>query len=274
MSPTIDVIVRCRNEMPWTERALSGLREQRGVEARILFIDCDSTDGSREVAESMGVRLLDWDPKKYVPGRVLNHGMEQTESEIAAFINADAVPLHDDALQTLIAPLADPSVAATFARQVARPDADPLTKLDYARAFGDAPVPTRLGTFFSMAASAIRRDVWSSMPFDPDLRYSEDVDWTTRAAALGYEIRYVPEARFEHSHAYDLRGHFKRRKGEGRADTAIHRLGRASVVTDFARPLVGSLLRDARAGAARPEVAVTRMVQAAGYFVGRWRSTR
>jgi GT2 family glycosyltransferase len=260
--------------MPWTERTLLGLREQRGVEARILFIDCESTDGSREVAESMGVRLLDWDPKKYVPGRVLNYGMEETESEIAAFVNADAVPLSEDALSTLIAPLEDRRVAATFARQVARPDADRLTKLDYARAFGDDPVPTRLGSFFSMAASAIRRDVWSSMPFDPDLRYSEDVDWTTRVTALGYRIEYVPDARFEHSHAYDLRGHFKRRAGEGQADTAIHHLGKASLVTDFARPLVGSLVRDVRAGAAGPDAAMTRVVQAAGYFVGRWRSTR
>jgi rhamnosyltransferase len=265
--------------MPWTERTLRGLREQRGVEARILFIDCESTDGSREIAESMGVRLLDWDPKKYVPGRVLNRGMEETESEIVAFINADAVPLTDDALSRLLAPLEDSArdgreVAATFARQVARPDADHLTRLDYDRAFGDAPVSTRLGSFFSMAASAIRRDVWSSMPFDPDLRYSEDVDWTTRIAALGYRVEYVPDARFEHSHAYDLRGHFKRRAGEGRADTAIHHLGKASLITDFARPLVGSLVRDVRAGAARPDAAVTRVVQAAGYFVGRWRSSR
>jgi rhamnosyltransferase len=270
----VDVIVRCRNEMPWTERTLLGLTAQEGVHPRILFIDCDSTDGSREAAESMGVRLIDWDPNAYVPGRVLNRGMEEAQSEITAFVNADAVPLSTGALAALVEPFDDPDVAATFARQVARPDADQITRLDYERAFGDEVVPTRLGPFFSMAASAIRRAVWAELPFDPNLRYSEDVDWTTRVAALGYRIVYVPDARFEHSHAYDLRGHFRRRSGEGEADTSIHRLGRASLATDFARPLVGSLLRDARARAARPNVVATRVVQAAGYFVGRWRSTR
>jgi rhamnosyltransferase len=260
--------------MPWTERTLDALLAQVDLSPRILFIDCESTDGSREAAVRSGVRLEDWEAAKYVPGRVLNFGMERTESRFVAFVNADAVPLHVDALAKLVAPLSDPTVAATFARQVARPDADLLTRLDYERTFGDGVVATRVGEFFSMAASAIRRDVWDRIPFDPSLRYSEDVDWTTRVRALGYQVVYVPDSRFEHSHAYDLRGHYARRKGEGRADTSIHRMGPASFVRDLARPLAGSLLRDLRARATAPSTVAARVVQAAGYFVGRFQATR
>jgi rhamnosyltransferase len=198
--------------------------------------------------------------------------MRMTESDVVAFVNADAIPLHDDALATLIAPLAD--AAATYARQVARSTANARTRADYARAFGDRALALRHAPMFSMAASALRRDVWQALPFDESLRYSEDADWVYRAAAMGYRIDYVPDARFEHSHDYDLRGSYKRRAGEGTADAAIYRLGRPSLIGDLVKPLAGSLVRDARAGLLSPSGAIERIAQAAGYYVGRWQARR
>lgn len=260
--------------MPYTRRTLEGLSRQRAPRARVLFLDCRSTDGSREAAVAAGVHVTDLDPAAYIPGRVLNMGMEMTSSAIVAFINADAVPLDEGALGRLIAPLAGGGpVAATFGRQVARSDADVQTKADYARAFGErAEVRTRHGAFFSMAASALRRDVWESLPFDAALRYSEDVDWTRRASALGFTVTYVPDAVFEHSHSYDLAAHWKRRVGEGAADRAIFRLGEPSVWSDLLRPLAGSIVRDARSGVLSPTGLAARLAQAAGYFAGRRRA--
>jgi rhamnosyltransferase len=271
----IDVVVRCRNEMPYAERALESLNAQQGLAVRLLVIDCHSDDGSREAAVRAGATIRDLDPANYIPGAVLNFGMEETRSELVAFINADAVALDPDALSELIAPLQrDPTVGATYGRQIARPDADRMTQLDYERAFPPSgELQTRFGEFFSMAASAVRRDAWWHLPFDSSLRYSEDVDWSHRLRAIGWNVEYVPSARFEHSHAYDLRGHFKRRSGEGTADRVIYRLGPASLVRDFARPLAGSVLRDLRAGAVGPRALATRAVQAAGYYNGRRRAS-
>lgn len=273
LDPVIDVVVRCRNEMPHTQRTFKRLLEQEGLEPHITLIDCQSTDGSREAAEAAGVRIRDLDPEDYVAGRVLNLGMQMTESPIVAFVNADAVPLHPEAIDRLVAPLADPRVAATFGRQLSRPDADELTRCDYERSFGALEsVKTRFGRFFSLAAAAIRRDVWERIAFDTHLRYSEDIDWTGRATALGYTIRYVPDAVFEHSHLYDLRGHFVRRAGEGEADAPIRRIGAPSIIRDLAKPLVGSLVRDIQAGVISPRSLAVRVSQATGYFVGRLRS--
>jgi rhamnosyltransferase len=269
-SPHVDVVVRCRNEMPHTARCLRALAAQRGLTARILFLDCGSTDGSREAAIEACARVIDLDPAGYIPGRVLNLGMGETHSPLVAFINADAVACTTDALETLLAPFeADPDVCATFARQVARTSADAQTHADMQRAFGNDALPVRHGSFFSMAAAAVRRSVWSALPFDSDLRYSEDVDWTARAERLGWSVAYVPASRFEHSHDYSLQGHFKRRRGEGVADTTIHRLGSASVVRDLVRPTAGALLRDAHAGVLDAHAALVRISQGVGYFIGR-----
>lgn len=269
--PVVDVVMRCKNEMPYTERALEALASQRGVRARVLFLDCGSVDGSREIAQRRGVELRDVDPAKYVPGVVLNQGMEHTRSAIVAFINADAVALDAHALEALIEPLRrDPSAGASFARQIARPDADPYTQADYERAFGArAAQSVRRGVFFSMAAAAVRRRCWEGIRFDPTLSYSEDVDWVRRIGAAGWRVEYAASARFEHSHRYDLRAQFRRRRGEGRADRAIFRLGAPSLVGDLVRPLAGALLRDVREGRVGVEGVATRVAQASGYFAGR-----
>ena len=269
----IDVVVRCRNEMPFTERTLRALATQSAAH-RVTFMDCGSTDGSREAAVAAGVTILDVDPKRYVPGVVLNRGMEATRSPIVAFVNADAIPEGDDALARLVAPLLDaPHLVATFGRQLARPDADPAVRLEYARAFGDVAPRLRQGTFFSMAASALRRDAWARLRFDETLRYSEDVDFVRRAEAAGLGITYVPDARFEHSHDYSLAEHRKRRAGEGEADTRIHHLGEPSFVSDLLRPAAGAVLRDLRAGLVSPRVLGVRAMQALGYFEGRRRAS-
>ncbi len=271
IAETVDVVMRCRDEMPHTRRALDAVAAQVGVIPRILFIDCHSSDGSREAAERAGVRIHDFEPARYIPGLVLNLAMEMTRSAIVAFVNADAIALHRDALERLIAPIiADPEVVASYGMQCVRAGASALTRLDHARAFpDDAPLQTRYGSFFSMAASAIRRDAWQRLRFDDTLRYSEDVDWTRRARALGWRVAYVPAARFEHSHDYDLRGQFKRRRGEGGADTLIYHLGRPSLTRDLLRPLAGTMWRDARARVVSPRSVAVRLAQAAGYFAGR-----
>ena len=153
--PTVDVVARCKNEMPHAARCFEQLGRQIGVRARVLVIDCASTDGSRQAAVAAGALIVDLDPFGYVPGAALNLGMERTRSPIVAFVNADAVPLRDDALARLVAPLLeDEALACTFGRQVARPGAAPQTRADQERAFGlAAPVRMRRGAFFSMAAS-------------------------------------------------------------------------------------------------------------------------
>ena len=271
----IDVVVRCRNEMPHARPALEGLLRQKHLRPRILVIDCHSDDGSREVAEELGLEIFDLDPALYIPGRVLNMGMKRTTSDVVAFVNADAIPQSDDALMRLVDPLlAHDDVGAVYGRQLPRASADAQTKQDYARAFpaGDA-LKISKGSFFSMASSVISRRAWQQLPFDEELRYSEDVDWTHRISAVGWKVHYAADARFEHSHDYSVRAHFKRRRGEGVADTAIFRLGRPSAVREFARPLVGALVRDVRTGHLNAVGLAARCAQAAGYYLGRRDST-
>jgi rhamnosyltransferase len=239
-----EVVVRCKNEMPHVDRTLTALV---ATGARVLVVDSGSTDGSLESAMRPGVEVIQITPESYVPGRVLNDAMRRTRGDVVAFVNADAVPLDLDAVGKLVA-RCEEGAAAAFGRQVPRANARSITKADHARAFPDGAHDPKLDRFFSMAASAIRREVWEALHFDERLRFSEDVDWTMRLRALGLTVAYVPEARFEHSHDYDVSAVRKRMRGEGRADASIRRRSRAVVWRDLVRPLAGAIVRDAGAG--------------------------
>jgi len=230
--------------MPHVKRTLDALGP---TGARVLFIDSGSSDGSVETAERAGANIVRISPDAYIPGRVLNDAMRRTTSPVVAFVNADAVPLDPSALARLVDACRS-GLAAAYGCQVPRQDAGMMTRLDYARAFPDDATGPAWGHFFSMAASAVRREVWQALPFDEDLAFSEDVDWTFRARALGLRSAYVPEAKFEHSHDYDRIALRRRMTGEGAADASIFRRGRPDPWRNLLAPFVAQLGRDASSG--------------------------
>jgi len=262
----VDVVVRCLNEMPHVTRTLRVLGQDPRLRVRVF--DSGSTDGSIDEAVRAGVQVVSSRSPKYVPGKVLNDAMRQTDSEVVAFVNADAVPLSQDAVTRLVE-VCESGAAAAFGRQVPRLDATPATRADYARAFPASREGNGLVHFFSMAASAIRRDVWEVVGFDEALRFSEDVDWTRRVRVLGRTIRYVPDAVVEHSHEYDAAQRWRRMFGEGEADASIFRIGAPGVVRGFAAPLFAHLVRDAGAGVVEASVARRRVLEQAARWRGR-----
>ena len=188
---------------------------------RLLVLDNASTDGTTELAAARADRLESIPTGAYVPGRVLNRGMDLTDGEVVVFLNSDCTPIDAGWLRHLIEPFADPGVCATFGRQEPRPGCPPLEAKDLLETYGEGHRQARWKHCFSMASSAIRRSVWATLRFDETLKYSEDIDWSWRARQQGHRIKFAPESRAYHSHAYSLRQVYKRHFGEGNAEARI-----------------------------------------------------
>ena len=169
------VAMRSRNDMPLVERTLAALAGQR-LEHRLLVLDNASTDGTRDAVARYADKVIDIAEGAYVPGRVLNLAMRETEGELVAFLNSDCEPEDPDWLGRLLAGMDDPSTAAAFGRQDPRPGCAPLMAKDTLMTFGDGFRQARWRHCFSMASSCVRRSVWEAMPFSETLRYSEDID--------------------------------------------------------------------------------------------------
>lgn len=248
------VAVRCWNDAWVLEETLRALRCQ-STSCRVMVFDNESTDGSTEIAMRMADRVVNVPRGTYVPGRVLNAAMRETDGEFVTFLNSDCTPQHGEWLERLLAGVDAPGVAAVFGRQVPRPGCRCLFAKDTEETFGDGARQAHWRHCFSMASSAIRRSVWEAMPFREDIQYSEDIDWTWRARGIGHAIRYVAGSVVAHSHNYTLKQYHRRQYGEGRADAAIFDWSPwdASLLRYSLMPLGRQIVSDCRHAAARGE---------------------
>jgi rhamnosyltransferase len=246
--PRISIAMRSFNDASVIGGTLEALERQTLRDFELWNFDSTSTDGTLEIIRrhNGAERVVLNDSRTYNPGRVLNEAVARSRSEIIVFINSDATPQDERWLERLVAPFSDPTVGATFGRQVARPDARSLFVKDTERAFGDGRLSSRWVHFFSMANSAVRRDLALSMPFETRIQYSEDIEWSYRLRRAGHRIDYVPDAVAAHSHNYTLAQSFRRHRGEGRADAWIFRDGemRDSFLGYCVLPFGMEVLRD------------------------------
>jgi len=243
-APRISVLVRARNDEPFIERTLKGIFSQTLEPFEVIVCDDASTDRTREIAAKFPVRFVERPAGPYKPGRTLNALVREAKGDIVVFNNSDAVPLDANWLSELVKPLIEsrgntspsttPSVFA-FANQLPRSDAQALVRKDSERAFGDGKVQATWRFFFSLASSATWRKTLIETPFDEEIQYSEDVEWTwrnSRRANDPVKIVYCPASHVEHSHNYTLRELARRFRGEGVADRTIFG-DRPSFVREF-----------------------------------------
>ena len=218
---TPSVVMRSHNDMGVIALTLAKLHEQ-DLAFELICLDNESHDGTLKELSKYTNRIVNIPQGTYVPGRVLNLGMELAAGDNVVFLNSDCTPQDSQWLRNLLAGFGnDGKVAAVFGRQIPRPDCHPLLAKDTEDTYGDGSRQQYWRHCFSMASSAISRSAWETRKFDEALRYSEDIDWTWKMRRAGYEIRYVPDSVVMHSHNYTLRQFYRRHYGEGRAEASI-----------------------------------------------------
>jgi GT2 family glycosyltransferase len=162
--------------------------------------------------------MVELEPGTYHSATVLNQGTEWAESELVAYVNSDAIMMDDLVLRRLADEILQSStIAGAFARQIPRPDANRMTRLDYFTAFEHRE---ELGIFhdhMSLVCSMVRKSVWKKLPFDPALTFAEDFVWSEGVHRLGYRTKYVPTAVVEHSHNYHASELYTRHFGDAAA---------------------------------------------------------
>ncbi len=253
--PRVALAMRSYNDIEVIRETLEAVGRQTYRNFELWNFDSTSTDGTldviREFNDPERIRLND--SRSYNPGRVLNEAVSVTSGEIIVFLNSDATPTDEHWLERLIGPFSDPSTGAVFGRQIARPDCRSLFVKDTERAFGDGSVSSNWVHFFSMANSAVRRDLVTQVPFETRIQYSEDIEWSYRVRRMGKRVTYVADAVAMHSHNYTLGQSWKRHFGEGQADAWIFRRGEVgrSWLRYCLAPLMMEVLRDLRWAMAR-----------------------
>jgi rhamnosyltransferase len=216
----ISVIIPSLNAVPMLESLVTSLRDQTTPPNEIVVVDSASTDGTLQLANDQGCTILSIARNDFNHGGTRNFASLHAHGDILVFMTQDALPVDPFFLQHLLDPILSGKAVASYARQVAYPNASAGEK--FARDFNYPSVSqirTRasiesmgLGAyFFSNVSSAIRTDVFMDEGmFADDVIMNEDMLMCAKLLEAGHAVAYVAEAQVYHSHDYSLLQTFQR----------------------------------------------------------------
>ncbi len=216
----ISVIVPTRNGGKYLGQLFKTLEEQTFRPVQILVVDSSSDDDTSNICKASGADLIQIDVKAFDHGGTRNLAVAKAAGEILVFLTQDALFKDTECLKNLIRPLEDPTIAASYGRQIPKKDANPVEI--YVRSFnypsvevikGIEDVP-KLGVktfFFSNACSAIKKRAYEEVGGFPERTImNEDMFLAAKLIMKGYKIAYQPRAIVYHSHNNSLTTQFKR----------------------------------------------------------------
>ena len=217
----ISVVIPVKDGGEDLRRCFDAIARQRvDDDVETLIVDSGSTDGSVELAQSRGARVLEVEASGFRHGATRNLGAAEAQGELLVFTTQDAYAADEHWLARLSAPLRrEDDVAGVYGRQIPDAGASPPERFFLEFLYGPSSRVQRiqdradlslLTTLFSNVNSAIKRSLWERFPFADDMFFAEDQDWSRRVLLAGYAIRYEPEAAVRHSHAYTVATAFKR----------------------------------------------------------------
>lgn len=186
----------------------------------IIVIDSSSDDDTVAIAHQAGCRVEVIDRSEFGHGRTRNRAAEIAEGDVLVFMTQDAMPCDERFLDHLTRPIREAAAAATYARQIAPPEATPLETFgrDFnypavgeVRTSADVPRMGIKAFFLSNVAAAYDRKAWDEAGrFDDSVIMNEDMLLCARLLRSGRAVAYQADAAVYHGHDYTLGEQFRR----------------------------------------------------------------
>ena len=153
-------------------------------------------------------------------GLTRRQGVEQSDAQVFVMMTMDAMPVEEDLVEKLTAPLEREDVAVSYGRQMAGKNSGEIER--YTRKFNypgkgcekSAKDVEKLGIkafFCSNVCAAYRRDIYDRLGgFVSRTIFNEDMFYAAGAIKAGYKIVYAADAKVVHCHNYTYRQQFRR----------------------------------------------------------------
>lgn len=221
----ISVVIPTYNAGEEFKTLLEALVHQEQIpELELVIIDSGSTDGTPELAEQYGAKLIRISQAEFSHSYARNLGAKHASGQYVLFMTQDALPGNTAWMLSMAQPLLRRSAVAVSCREEPRKDCDLLgrfsiwTHSDYMGVLQEdrlLKMPAvrssdelRKNSQLNDVACMIRRDVFQQFGYRGD--YAEDLDLGLRLIEAGYHLALLASAPVIHSHTRSGYYHLKR----------------------------------------------------------------
>lgn len=222
----ISIIIPTLNAEHEIEALLIALDRQSIQPNEILVVDSASEDKTIELVQKhKRVRLLEIDRQDFNHGTTRDMALNESSGDFVCFLTQDAVPVSDDYLKRLVAPMVeDSNIALVSGRQLPKANARRFEQLVRCFNYPDSPSVRSKGdleklgikTFFaSDACSAYRRTAYLECGGFDQVNTNEDMLMAAKFIASGMKVAYEPRAEVYHSHNLTPSQQFARNRAVG-----------------------------------------------------------
>lgn len=222
----ISVIIPTLNAEHDIEGLLTVLGRQSIQPIETMVVDSASEDRTIELIQKhKGVRLLQIDRQDFNHGGTRDLALRESRGDFVCFLTQDAVPVSDDYLELLVAPMVDDSeIALVSGRQLPKADARRFEQLVRGFNYPDSSsVRSKrdlkkygIKTFFaSDTCSAYRRTAYLECGGFDHVNTNEDMLMAAKFIASGMKVAYEPRAEVYHSHNLTPSQQFARNRAVG-----------------------------------------------------------
>jgi len=187
--PRVSVIVPVFDMGRLLPEAIASIEAQGVADVEIVVVDDGSTDDTPEVIASLGDRVVSVHQPNRGPAAARNAGLEVATGDVIAFLDADDLWPEHKLAQQLERLERDPELDVVLGRiRYVALDGGELPDLE----FEDLDAKTL--SHVHLGSGLYRRRAFDRLGvFDPNLRFSEDVDWFLRAREAQLPMVILPE---------------------------------------------------------------------------------
>ena len=196
------IIIRTLNEQKHLGELLDGISEQEKTttEVEVVIVDSGSTDKTLNIAKSHNCKIKHISQPDFTFGRSLNYGCDFSNGDILVFISGHCIPVDDQWLDNLIAPLLDGTTNYVYGRQQAHGSTKFSEKCHFEKCFPNYSKLPQTGFFCNNANAALTREAWKKYSFDEELTGLEDMHLAKQIIKDGDQIAYIASASVYHIH--------------------------------------------------------------------------
>ena len=218
---TADIVIPVYRPGAELGELLSRLADQTILAGKIILMNTEEAHFPAELPERYeNVEVHHVTKQEFDHGGTRDQGIRLSEADVVICLTQDAMPADEHLVEELLKPFADPSVWATYGRQLPKENCREVEK--YTRSFNypdesrikgkeDLPV-LGIKTFFcSNVCAAWRREKYKELGgFVKRTIFNEDMIYAGTIIKAGGRIAYCADAQVVHSHNYSALQQFHR----------------------------------------------------------------